>query len=455
MSTPQIQPSKRSRRSSRRTKNTSTGVSDGEQPVTDSAPSPPDTGHGGAATPNTKFQADDQNQQRKSQGPKKTHNLPKADRAANHRNASPQPNLALPSQRQSTPIKQAYAGPTFHSSPAPSALPMPSFYSKSLPSIPSTKTPDIVEESEGRVAGEAKEENPPTSQADDAGKRQSTPLDFLFEAARQARDTPRADSPASRSANLSALEDSPLSRSPSRREGGEAVFPFELDGNGSNHYSVGPPFATPYKERITALRSSSASPSMPSPAMDEVERKTKTEALKQLLMNAQATPHPAAQAAPYTSDTTNPFNARAPKFHSPIPRFHSTRHHSGPSTPAPPFPSPGPYQYFPDQLPIAHGPRTTGSPVHRPASSHLRRQYQVQDHESPVELSSDNNGTMPPISTARNAIKHPQSPYHSNNTSSTALPRTGQNPNHKSSRSAQQLEDDLRRVLKLDLTSRG
>ena len=184
---------------------------------------------------------------------------------------------------------------------------------------------------------------------------------------------------------------------------------------------------------------------MPSPTMDEKERKTKTEALKQLLMNAQAAPHPAAQAAPYTSDTTNPFNARAPKFQSPIPRLHSTRHHSGPSTPTPPFTSSGPYRYFPDQLPIAHGPRTTGSPVHRPASSHLRRQYQVQDHESPVELSSDNNGTTPPISTARNAIERPQSPYHSNNTNSTALPRTGQNPNHKSSRSAQQLEDDLRR----------
>ena len=455
MSAPQIQPSKRSRRSSRRTKNTSAGVSDCEQPVTDSAPSPPDTGHSGAATPNTKFQADDQNQYRKPQGPKKTHNLPKADRAPNHRNASPQPNLAPPSQRQGTPIKQAYAGPTFHSSPAPSALPMPSFYSKSLPSIPPTTTPDIVEESQGQVVGQAKGENPPTSQTDDAGKRESTPLDFLFEAARQARDTPRAESPASRSANLSALEDSPLSRSPSHREGGEAVFPFELDGSGSNHYSVGPAFATPYKERITALRSSSASPSMPSPTMDEKERMTKTEALKQLLMNAQAAPHPAAQAAPYTSDTTNPFNARAPKFQSPIPRLHSTRHHSGPSTPTPSFTSSGPYQYFPDQLPIAHGPRTTGSPVHRPASSHLRRQYQVQDHESPVELSSDNNGTTPPISTARNAIERPQSPYHSNNTNSTALPRTGQNPNHKSSRSAQQLEDDLRRVLKLDLTSRG
>jgi hypothetical protein len=455
MSTPPIQPLKRSRRSSRRSKNTSAGVSDSDQPVTDSAPSPPDTGRGGAATPNTKCHVvEDPNQHRKPHGPKKTHSLPKVDRAPNHRNASPQPNLALSSQRQGTPIKQAYAGPTFHSSPAPSALPMPSFYSKSLPSIPPTKTPDIAEESQGPVVEEAKGENPPMSPPHDAGKRESTPLDFLFEAARQARDTPRAESPASRSANLSALEDSPISRSPSRREGGDAVFPFELDGNGSNHYSIGPAFATPYKERITALRSSSASPSMPSPTIDEEERKTKTEALKQLLMNAQTTPHPTAQAAPYTSDATNPFNARAPKFQSPIPRFHSTRHHSGPSTPAPPFTSSGPYQYFPDQLPITHGPRTTGSPVHRPPSSHLRRQYQVHDHESPVELSSDNKGTMPP-SSARNAIEHPQSPYHSNNASNTALPRTGQEPNHKSPRSAQQLEDDLRRVLKLDLISRG
>ena len=448
MSTPQPQNAKGPRRS-RRTKTTNAVVSEGDQPVSDSGPSPPDTGYI-AATPGTQFQADAQHQRRKSQGPKKTRHTPKLDRDPNHQHASPQPNLAHSSQRQGTPIKQAYAGPTFHSSPAPSALPMPSFYSKSMPSVTSTKTSDTVEESQARAVAEANAGNGTA-----AKKRESTPLDFLFEAARQARDTPRAESPASRSANLSALEDSPLNRSPAPREGGETDFPFELDGNGPNANSIGPAFATPYKERMAALRSPSASPSTAASDLDEEERRSTTEALKKLLMNAQASSQHQASALPYVSDASNPFHARAPELRGPVSAIHQTRHRSGPSTPAPSFNASGPHPYFPGLSPTTREPRTAGSPMHRPPSSHLRRQYQVQDHDLPAELSSDNDASAPPISTARNTVKHPQSPFQSNSDSSTALPRTVQTPKHKSSHSTQQLEDDLRRVLKLDLTSRG
>jgi hypothetical protein len=454
MSTPQSQNAKGPRRSSRRTKNTNAGVSEGDQPVSDSGPSPPDMGHN-TATPGAEIQVDVQNQGRKLQGPKKSHNTPKPDRAPNHNPTSPQPNITYPSQRQGTPIKQAYAGPTFHSSPAPSALPMPSFYSRSMPSIPSTKTPDIVEESETHEVAGAVPDCGTFDNVDDARKLESTPLDFLFEAARQARDTPRAESPASRSANLSALEDSPLNRSPAPRESGETDFPFELDGNGSNLNPIGPAFATPYKERITALRSSSASPGTTAPDLDEEERRSKTEALKLLLMNAQASSRRQASALPSVSDPSNPFNTRAPELRGSNSATRQARHHSGPSTPIPAFNASGPHQYFAGLPGSTHDPRTTGSPMHRPASSHLRRQDQVEDHEPPVELSSDNSAGAPPISTARKTMRHPQSPYRSGNNSSTALPRTNQTPNHRSTHSTQQLEDDLRRVLKLDLTSRG
>ena len=456
MSTPQAQTIKGPRRSSRQTKNINAGASEGEQSVTDSGPSPPDTGYVGATAPGIQPQVDGQYPRRKSQAPPKTHKPQKSHRTSSHQHASPQPNVAYVSQRQGTPIKQAYAGPTFHSSPAPSALPIPSFYSKSMPSIPSKKTPDVAEESERHQVAQTKAEDSTATEIDGTIKRESTALDFLFEAALQARDTPRAESPASRSANLSALEDSPLSRSPAPREGSETVFPFELDGYGLNANSIGPTFATPYKERITALRSSSASPSIPSSTLDEDERKTKTEALKKMLMNnAQNSTHRPASTSPYQSDPNNPFNARAPDLRSPKPSSHQIRHRSGPSTPAPSSNGSGPHQYFSGLPPTAHGSRMNGSPMHRPASSHLRRQYQVQDHETSAELFSDNNASTPPISTARTAVKHPQSPYQSNDTSSTALPRTGQAPNHSSTHTAQQLEDDLRRVLKLNLTSKG
>ena len=457
MSTSQVQSVKGLRRSSRRPKNTNAGFSEGDQPATDSGPSPPDPCYSGASNPDAQPQADGQNQRKKPHGAKNQNTpKPESEPATNHHRSSPQPSLAYPSQRQGTPIKQAYAGPTFHSSPAPSALPMPSFYSRSMPSTAPTKTPDIVEELGADKAAEVKPEDTTAVQTGETGKRESTPLDFLFEAARLARDTPRAESPANRSANLSAPEDSPLRRSPAPREGGETVFPFELDGNGSSIASIGPVFATPYKERMTALRSSNASPSISSSALDEDERRNKTEALKQMLMNnAQSSAQRSSSASRHPSDPSNPFNARALDLRNPNAAPHEKRHRSGPSTPVPSSNVSDTHQYFASLPPPGHGTRMNGSPMHRPASSHLRRQYRVQDHESPAELASDYNTSAPPISTARNAAKHTQSPYQSSNNNSTGLPRTSQNPNHSSAHSAQQLEDDLRRVLKLNLTSRG
>ena len=456
MSASQVQSVKGPRRSSRRTKNTNAGSSEGDQPTTDSGPSPPDTGYSSAMTPGAQAQADGQNQRGKPHGAKKAQYTPKPDRASSHRQSSPQPSSAYPSQRQGTPIKQAYAGPTFHASPAPSALPMPSFYSKSMPSIASTKIPDNVEESESHQVAEVQAEDDAASQMGDAEKRESTPLDFLFEAARLARDTPRAESPASRSANLSASEDSPIKRSAAPREGGETVFPFELDGTGPSVNSICPAFATPYKERISDLRSSSASPSIPALTLDEDERRNKTEALKKMLMdNAHKSAPRSASASPYPPESSNPFNARAPELRSSNANHHQTRHRSGPSTPVPYSNGSDTHQHVSSRPLAAPGSRMNGSPVNRPASSHLRRQYQVQDRESPVELAVDNNITAPPISTARKAVKHTYAPTPSSDNSSTNLHRTDQTPNHGPSHSAQQLEDDLRRVLKLNLTSKG
>src|SRR2546423_968381 len=180
MSTPQRQTIKGPRRSSRRAKNINTSVSEAEQSFTDSGPSPPDTGYVGVKNTGAHLQADGQYPRRKSQASRKTHGTPKPYRTSSHQQASPQRNTTHPSQRQGTPIKQAYAGPTFHSSPAPSALPMPSFYSKSMPSIPSTKPPDTVKESEAHEAAETEAEDSRATLTGGPKKRESTPLDFLF-----------------------------------------------------------------------------------------------------------------------------------------------------------------------------------------------------------------------------------------------------------------------------------
>ena len=224
-----------------------------------------------------------------------------------------------PEKSKATPIKQAYAGPTFHQSPAASALPIPSFYSKSVPAVSPVKQPPqaIPEQVEEVRTGEASK--------DTHSKRESTPLDFLFDAARQAQRTPRGESPSARSDHVSVRTGSP-SKSPAPKHQ-DSMFPFELDG-ATTPGEDGSSFATPYRERIEAMRVSRPA-SEGAQNLDEKERKAKTEALKKLLMRNAGSQD---QSGP---DFNNPFNARAPQSPNQLATpQHQMRHKSGPSTPS-------------------------------------------------------------------------------------------------------------------------
>lgn len=348
-----------------------------------------------------------------------------------------------PEKNKATPVKQAaYAGSTFQQSPAASALPMPSFYSKSLPTagfIPPQPT---------------KEPSPPlptsaTPPHDSPSRRESTPCDFLFEAARKAKATPRGDSPANFPGNLSVPTGSPASRSPGPKEG-DPMFPFELDG-AAVPGEDGSSFATPYKDRMAALRST-RSTSQGVKNMDENERKAKTEALKKLLMKSSG--QDGSPATPPQSDPHNPFNAKAPypQVNYSFQGSSLVRPNSNPSAPV--FmqeqkdyhPQPSiphlPYHY-------ASGPLQTPK---RPASSGLRNVYGAQSEPEYAELSSD-SAVTPPASTTRK--EPPRSTQQFGAFVGQPYAPQPQMPTHRSKPSAQQLEDDLRRVLKLDLTSRG
>lgn len=262
----------------------------------------------------------------------------------------------MPTKTQATPIKSAYAGPTFHHSPAASALPLPSFYSKSVPSKPAP----IVEDHE------QDDITPP-----DVGtpsKRESTPLDFLFDAARQQNGTPRAESPAARSIPAR----SPAGRSPAPREGD--MFPFELDG-ATTPGEDGTPFAPSYRDCINSAKST-RSTSIGVRDMDEEERKAKTDALKKLLyLSPSPTP-------PQSShDPNNPFNARA------APQRPYSGHSNSP---------------YPNQYPAYNRPSSRdqafANQIPRP-QSHLR--YEAPSDPEPAELSSDSALTPPRVSTAR------------------------------------------------------
>ncbi|OAP61165.1 hypothetical protein AYL99_03366 [Fonsecaea erecta] len=336
-----------------------------------------------------------------------------------------------------TPVKPAaYAGSAFQQSPAPSALPLPSFYSKSLPTTSSMPPqPPISEDTSSHDSSVTPGDESPS-------KRESTPCDFLFEAARQARATPRGDSPAARSGNLSVTNGSPASHSPAPREG-DPMFPFELEGG--NPGEDGLAFATPYKDRIEALRSTKST-STGGRSMDENERRAKSEALKKLLMKSSGRENGTENDS--VTDT-NPFNARAPYSAGASLAYGQARSSSNPGTPvymhenstyhhSPPNFNPVGYPFPAAQM---YTPKRTNS-------SRLRHVYGAQSEPEYAELSSDSAITPPTASRKHNSRQ--QSQYITG--PSTNQP---QMPTHRSKPSAQQLEDDLRRVLKLDLTSRG
>lgn len=252
---------------------------------------------------------------------------------------------------KATPVKdlqdQAYAGPTFHQSPAPSALPMPSFYSRSVPNNPPASA--LVDSTDGAFDTKVKDKE------ELAEKRESTPLDFLFNAARQARTTPNGASPA----RLCSQSGSPGPRSPAVRDG-DTDFPFEFDSVDESRSKT----STPFTQRLAATKTPKST-SEGGVSLTDEERLAKTAALKKALMPAASTEP---KLEPAFND--NPFNAR----NAPTPS--SQRYSTSPSTPQqlnayPAGPNP---QYFPygSSSPSRNFTPQTAT---RTASSNLRHVY--------------------------------------------------------------------------------
>ncbi|KAL2271707.1 hypothetical protein VTJ83DRAFT_1078 [Remersonia thermophila] len=188
--------------------------------------------------------------------------------------ASPAPakqGRTTPPHTAPKPIAEvAFAGATFHASPAPSSLPIPSFLSKTLDSPPSVQRPNDVNREPSPPATDS--EAVPTPQhrlISPAANRTESPLDIFFRADRAEKERARRAS----SANVLGTVSAPFSppsqvRSPvepktvpngvpsagSRRPGfqrGNAsggIPASELDGTPSEF--IGPALSKPYQERI-------------------------------------------------------------------------------------------------------------------------------------------------------------------------------------------------------------
>ncbi|EGX91677.1 hypothetical protein CCM_05835 [Cordyceps militaris CM01] len=153
----------------------------------------------------------------------------------------------------------AFAGATFHASPAPSALPIPSFLSKSSSESPARNSHQLSNP----------RNSPPTDNeaavpySASAPKNSESPLDFMFRAHRQEQErrfgSPQHNGQGSPSIFGGVAQGSPQVNVPqtapaSIRYQTGGIARAELDGTRS--HEIGPAFSTPYHERIRAARAS-------------------------------------------------------------------------------------------------------------------------------------------------------------------------------------------------------
>ncbi|OJJ48791.1 hypothetical protein ASPZODRAFT_13531 [Penicilliopsis zonata CBS 506.65] len=365
-----------------------------------------------------------------------------------HRHTSSQPNVTTPQMKDSP----HYAGPTFHASPAPSALPMPSFFSKSMPD--SDLAPTLEMESDA-LEGDSYFERTPSKQKPRAlhhgEDAKPTPLDFLFKAAVEARKSEIQT-------GLEAGAQSPLpsyagARTPASQHKPNAIaggfHPLESMNPELRQSPIGPAFATPYRDRMNALRSAS-SPTQAPMYEDEAQRKAKTEALKNLIFNPR--PQRPSSASPFVTESGTDTHERAghsagiSHFATPL------RTSSGPATPV----SYGsPYRLkqpnFGTGYPLQNTLARPGSNEYFPGSS-LKHDISSQPTYSPERpggrpfgspYTSNAQSVMANHTAMYPAIASPEFPP------SRVMPVNV--PPAPKAVDTKQIEDDLRRILKLDV----
>lgn len=353
-----------------------------------------------------------------------------------HRHTSSQPS-------NGTPMKDnaAYAGPTFHASPAPSALPIPSFFSKSFPE--SDLAPTLETDSEDAETEQDLEITPskprarpppaPSSQSTSNGAEPS-PLDFLFKAAVQARNSNSARSPESAARMRSPQTDSKVLPSKPHTAPGD-VFAFEMGSPNQARTNIGPAFAPSYKDRMDALRSSSS---------PDDQRRAKNEELKHLLFNPRPQKPPSSVSPAPAPNQHGPYAPR-PNINSNVPHYATpTRTHSGP-------PGPLSHSFAGQQQPVPNSagrppvsyPYANGSEPFRNTNSPLRREVPTNTHPS-TRSSPSPYGYHMPNAPMQPDFASPQPQY-----GNAAFNMPTNSPSPSRSTETKQMEDDLRRILNI------
>jgi hypothetical protein len=217
-----------------------------------------------------------------------------------------------------TPAKeQAYAGPTFHASPAPSALPMPKFFSRSMPKDGSPLQARL----DGERTPEKEAVSPEATGTSPVVPREAahSPLDMLFKADKAEREKRGLLSPEQAVRQPVSATNASSVFHPS----GKSIFLQELDGA----EDMPSPRTHLRNGRPSPVERAHSSPGKRPPSTDEDQRQAYTKSLKDLLFNTAN-----GQSPPQYPQTQPRPHPDASIFNTPSPNQRAT---SGPSTPAP------------------------------------------------------------------------------------------------------------------------
>ncbi|KAF2637667.1 hypothetical protein P280DRAFT_406470 [Massarina eburnea CBS 473.64] len=236
-----------------------------------------------------------------------------------------QPDKTTPAKAQA-----AYAGPTFHASPAPSTLPIPKFLSKSVPAKMRVSPPTPPPEEE------TSDSSSPTSSPSRAPvqippRQHDSPLDMLFKADK-----------AERARNSNGNPPVPMfsgNERPHHVKHGSygslnTPFPFELDGdNRASHAShASPPVPSPAVHRSVTAPSNIPQAQATASPDNKIGSGAVHDLLNRLSMSQK---NPAESASPKTIDHA-PSDPLMRTHASPLNDGSPFRSSSGPTTPVPP-----------------------------------------------------------------------------------------------------------------------
>ncbi|KAI2612277.1 uncharacterized protein GGS25DRAFT_517973 [Hypoxylon fragiforme] len=230
---------------------------------------------------------------------------------------TPGPNIPeslSPSAERKDDNVAIFAGSTFHASPAPSALPIPSFFSKADVDSPSTKAASSPEQGLYSTSNNSSDGSPISPPS--IPRAEESPLEFFFRADRAEKEkaqTRRASSDQPNAAILGPYSPPPSHESPkefstfpksngslqarrttsskttlSKRLMTLGISADELDGNPG--WPVGPAFSTPYNERMRAARSNQSSAQSTPTALRSQDLNSSSHALKRYLFTGQLSP---------------------------------------------------------------------------------------------------------------------------------------------------------------------